>query len=90
MCGIFGYLDRKGERLPEALLGEMGSRLRHRGPDDTGIFHAEQGAVAVGNQRLSIIDIAHGHQPFVSDDGQIALVQNGEIFNYVELAAELA
>lgn len=90
MCGIFGYLDRKGDRLSEAFLGEMGARLRHRGPDDTGIFHAGQSAVAVGNQRLSIIDIAHGHQPFVSDDGQIALVQNGEIFNHVELAAELA
>ena len=43
----------------------------------------------LGNRRLSIIDIAGGHQPFVSDDGQVALVQNGEIFNYVELAAEL-
>jgi asparagine synthase (glutamine-hydrolysing) len=45
--------------------------------------------VAIGNRRLSIIDIGGGHQPFVSDDGQIAVVQNGEIFNHVELAAEL-
>jgi asparagine synthase (glutamine-hydrolysing) len=45
--------------------------------------------VAIGNRRLSIIDIGHGHQPFVSDCGQIALVQNGEIFNHVELASEL-
>lgn len=89
MCGIFGYLDRKGKRLSESTLREMGERLRHRGPDDTGIFHAENFAAAVGNQRLSIIDIAHGHQPFMSDDGQIALVQNGEIFNHIELAAEL-
>jgi asparagine synthase (glutamine-hydrolysing) len=45
--------------------------------------------VAIGNRRLSIIDLGGGHQPFVSDDGQVAVVQNGEIFNYLELAAEL-
>jgi len=89
MCGIFGYINRKGRRLSSSVLEEMGNRLRHRGPDYTGIFHADKFAAAVGNQRLSIIDIAHGHQPIVSDDGQIALVQNGEIFNHVELAEDL-
>lgn len=68
-------------------LAAMGELLSHRGPDDQGSFAAT--GVAVGNQRLSIIDVAHGHQPFMSDDQKIALVQNGEIFNYVELAAEL-
>ena len=67
----------------------MAASLVHRGPDDEGIRHDRRRAVAVGNRRLSIIDLAHGHQPFVSDDGRIAVVQNGEIFNYVELAAEL-
>lgn len=46
--------------------------------------------MALGNQRLSIIDLDQGHQPFVSDDGQISVVQNGEIYNYIELAKELA
>lgn len=66
----------------------MGDAIRHRGPDDRGV-HAVAG-MAIGNQRLSIIDIEGGHQPFVSDDGHIVVVQNGEIFNHVELAEELA
>jgi len=89
MCGIFGYWDRSRRALPDAALHEMAQRLVHRGPDDEGIRHQRGRAVAIGNRRLSIIDLEHGHQPFVSDDGQIAVVQNGEIFNYVELAAEL-
>jgi asparagine synthase (glutamine-hydrolysing) len=87
MCGIFGYFDRDTRSLSEARLAAMGASLAHRGPDDRGVFTAP--GVAVGNQRLSIIDVEHGHQPFMSDDGRIALVQNGEIFNYVELIAEL-
>src|SRR5687767_10947157 len=89
MCGIFGYWDRARRPLTDTVLAAMGERLRHRGPDDEGIFHAPARGVAVGNRRLSIIDLAGGHQPFVSDDGQVAVVQNGEIFNYVELAAQL-
>ncbi len=87
MCGIYGYFDRRGASLSPAQLQAMDASLVHRGPDDTGCF-APAGA-AVGNRRLSIIDVAGGHQPFVSDDGGIALVQNGEIFNFVELRAEL-
>ena len=67
----------------------MAQSLRHRGPDDEGVWQPTGRGVALGNRRLSIIDLEGGHQPFVSDDGQIALVQNGEIFNYVELAAQL-
>jgi asparagine synthase (glutamine-hydrolysing) len=89
MCGIFGYWDRQRRALDDAALHEMAHQLAHRGPDDEGIRHQPERGVAVGNRRLSIIDLAHGHQPFVSDDGRIAVVQNGEIFNYVELAAEL-
>lgn len=89
MCGIFGYWDRDRRALPDSVLAEMGRKLRHRGPDDKGIWHQPQRGSAIGNMRLSIIDIEGGHQPFVSDDGQVAVVQNGEIFNYVELAAEL-
>lgn len=88
MCGIFGYFDRRGTPMPDEVLRRMGESIRHRGPDDYGV-HVED-AVAVGNRRLSIIDLAGGHQPFHSDDGLITVVQNGEIFNHVELAEELA
>lgn len=87
MCGIFGYFSRAGNTIDGERLRRMGEAIRHRGPDETGLF-AETG-VALGNQRLSIIDVAGGHQPFVSDDGDVVLVQNGEIFNHVELAQEL-
>ncbi|WP_449370435.1 asparagine synthase (glutamine-hydrolyzing) [Thiomonas sp.] len=87
MCGIYGFFDRSGRSLSEQTLAAMDASLIHRGPDDSGVFTA--GGAALGNRRLSIIDLAGGHQPFVSDDGKIALVQNGEIFNHVELRAEL-
>jgi asparagine synthase (glutamine-hydrolysing) len=89
MCGIFGYWDRQRRAMRAEALSEMASKLAHRGPDDEGIRNQPHRGVALGNRRLSIIDIGGGHQPFVSDDGQIAVVQNGEIFNYIELAAEL-
>ncbi|MDB5872710.1 MAG: asnB [Ramlibacter sp.] len=89
MCGIFGYWDRQRRALPADALPAMAQKLAHRGPDDEGIWNQPQRGVALGNRRLSIIDIGGGHQPFVSDDGQVAVVQNGEIFNYVELAAQL-
>lgn len=88
MCGIFGYFHRDGVSLPSDQIAAMGHAIRHRGPDDQGVF-ATSGA-ALGNQRLSIIDLQGGHQPFVSDDGKVVVVQNGEIFNHIELAAEVA
>ena len=87
MCGIFGFRDPAGGALPRERLAAMAASLRHRGPDDEGL-HQRPG-VAIGNRRLSVIDLAGGHQPFVSDDGRIAVVQNGELFNYLELAEEL-
>ena len=80
---------RIAEALDAGALSAMARSIVHRGPDDEGVWHQPQRGVAVGNRRLSIIDLAGGHQPFVSDDGKIAVVQNGEIFNHVELAAEL-
>lgn len=88
MCGIFGYFDNNKNSMEESVLNDMGKVIAHRGPDDHGIFHKP--GVALGNQRLSIIDLDQGHQPFVSEDGHIAVVQNGEIYNYIELAEELA
>ena len=89
MCGIFGAWRRDRSPLPPAAVQAMAAALHHRGPDDEGIHASPGRGAVVGNRRLSIIDIAGGHQPFVSDDGQVALVQNGEIFNHVELADEL-
>ena len=89
MCGIFGYWARDRAPLADGLLRTTAQKLIHRGPDDEGIWHQPQRGVAIGNRRLSIIDIGGGHQPFVSEDGQVAVVQNGEIFNFIELANEL-
>ncbi len=89
MCGIFGYWDRSARAMEAGTLSAMARQIVHRGPDDEGIHHVPARGVAIGNRRLSIIDLAGGHQPFVSDDGKVAVVQNGEIFNYVELAEEL-
>ena len=89
MCGIFGYWSRDCAPLADGLLQTMAQKLIHRGPDDEGIWHQPQRGVAIGNRRLSIIDLGGGHQPFVSEDGQVAVVQNGEIFNFVELANDL-
>lgn len=88
MCGIFGYFDRGDGGLTDEQVALMAKALQHRGPDDFGSWTSP--GRALGNTRLSIIDIAGGHQPFVSDDGNIVVVQNGEIFNYVELSQELA
>ena len=89
MCGIFGYYSRAHRVVDDAVLQACATSIIHRGPDDQGIHHDKTRGVAIGNRRLSIIDIGGGHQPMFSDDGQIAVVQNGEIFNYIELAADL-
>ncbi len=86
MCGIAGIVGATSEsrtRLVETMLG----LLRHRGPDDQGI--AEFAGAAIGCRRLAIIDVAHGQQPMSNEDGTVWAVQNGEIYNYVELRAEL-
>ena len=62
----------------------MIATLRHRGPDDTGV--SVDGPAALAAARLSIIDVAGGHQPIAIDGGRVTVVQNGEIYNYVELA----
>lgn len=90
MCGIFGYFDSNRNPLSSNILQAMGEAIRHRGPDGYGCHHDLGNAVAVGNQRLAILDVEHGQQPFVSDDDNIFVVQNGEIFNHVELAKELS
>jgi asparagine synthase (glutamine-hydrolysing) len=84
MCGIAGVLRRHG-CADEGALRRMAEALAHRGPDDLGIHVA--GPLGLANARLSIIDLAHGHQPMV--DAGLSLVANGEIYNFVELRSEL-
>jgi asparagine synthase (glutamine-hydrolysing) len=86
MCGIAGYWLREGKaELPR--LRAMCDAIRHRGPDDEG-FHVD-GGCAIGMRRLSIIDLATGHQPISNEDGTVWVVFNGEIYNYQELRQEL-
>ena len=87
MCGIYGYFNRGRPFEREILLTKMANSIAHRGPDDRGSATSED--AAIGSVRLSIIDIESGHQPMQSDNGAIRIVQNGEIYNYVELRKEL-
>jgi len=84
MCGIAGILRRHGP-ADEDSLRRMAAALAHRGPDDLGVHVA--GPLGLAQRRLSIIDLEHGHQPMV--DERFALVANGEIYNYIELRADL-
>jgi asparagine synthase (glutamine-hydrolysing) len=88
MCGIAGFIMRDGAPPPMPDLEHMAAALAHRGPDDHGIHCT--GPVGLAQTRLSIIGLATGHQPMVSRDGSLALVANGEVYNYVELNAQLA
>jgi asparagine synthase (glutamine-hydrolysing) len=88
MCGICGVLDLRSARpVSEELVRRMTEVIRHRGPDDEG-FYFGPGA-ALGHRRLSIIDLAGGHQPVENETGDVRVVFNGEIYNYAGLAADL-
>jgi len=87
MCGIHGLIHFDGKPVDPALLSAMGELTRHRGPDDEGL-HID-GACGIAMRRLSIIDLAGGHQPLSNADDTVWLVCNGEIYNYRELRAEL-
>jgi asparagine synthase (glutamine-hydrolysing) len=88
MCGITGVFDTTGRRdMDRSVLERMNQAQFHRGPDEGGL-HLEPG-VGLGHRRLSIIDLATGQQPLFNEDGSVAVVFNGEIYNYQELIPEL-
>ncbi|MDD5072404.1 MAG: asparagine synthase (glutamine-hydrolyzing) [Candidatus Omnitrophica bacterium] len=92
MCGVCGIVDHIGSGIAgEKTIKDMCRELRHRGPDDGGIY-LNNGipSVALGHRRLSIIDLSQaGHQPMSNEDGSVQLVFNGEIYNYKDLKDEL-
>jgi asparagine synthase (glutamine-hydrolysing) len=92
MCGIAGFVDRDEQANGQAgeaahVLQQMCDVIRHRGPDDEGMFVGD--GAALGMRRLSIIDLSGGHQPIRNEDGSLLVVFNGEIYNYRQLRAEL-
>lgn len=88
MCGITGIVDLKGTRpIPEGVLRAMNGVIGHRGPDGDG-FHIEPG-VGLGHRRLAIIDPEGGKQPVYNEDHSVVVTYNGEIFNFMDVEAEL-
>jgi asparagine synthase (glutamine-hydrolysing) len=87
MCGIAGCFDLRLRPVEAEVVARMAATLVHRGPDSYGSFC--EGGVGLGFRRLSIIDLTTGDQPIASEDGNVVVVCNGEIFNYHELTAEL-
>ncbi|PYT09200.1 MAG: asparagine synthase (glutamine-hydrolyzing) [Acidobacteria bacterium] len=90
MCGIAGWFLKRGITRDDSDLHAMANRIVHRGPDDRGYYFDREHGVAFAHNRLSIIDLsAAGHQPMASDDGRFVLSYNGELYNFLELRAEL-
>lgn len=87
MCGIAGVINSSDRNARLELVKRMLSRIHYRGPDESGIYNSDK--ASIGNVRLSIIDLAGGQQPISDSSGRYWIVFNGEIFNYVELKAEL-
>ena len=89
MCGIAGYVDFAGHAPDQARLRvkRMTDAIAHRGPDGEGFY--VDGKAALGHRRLAIIDVATGQQPMAAADGRVQIVFNGEIYNYLQLRADL-
>jgi asparagine synthase (glutamine-hydrolysing) len=88
VCGIAGiYLKNAQQRPDEQLVRLMSNTLSHRGPDDSGLYVADQ--IGLAHRRLSIIDLAGGHQPIFNEDNTVCIVFNGEIYNHESLRAKL-
>lgn len=88
MCGINGIYNLKGLQNPKELIGQMNKSTAHRGPDFTNSYLDEN--IVLGHNRLSIIDLTEGaNQPLLNNDGNLVLVFNGEIYNYLLLKEQL-
>ncbi len=93
MCGLTGFIDLSRSTSADELRARvttMADTLRHRGPDDAGVWVDEAAGVALGHRRLSILDLSPlGHQPMFSHDGRWCIIYNGEIYNHNELRRDL-
>jgi asparagine synthase (glutamine-hydrolysing) len=92
MCGINGIVLSTNSRrtLDVSELERMRDVLTHRGPDDKGIFiDGRVGRIGLGHRRLSIVDVASGHQPMVNENGTLHIIYNGEIYNHADFRAAL-
>jgi len=89
MCGINGIAlsSRSSRTIDSVMLERMRDIITHRGPDDQGIFI--DASVGLGHRRLSIVDVAAGHQPMTNEDGSLHITYNGEIYNHTDFRAEL-
>jgi asparagine synthase (glutamine-hydrolysing) len=88
MCGIAGLFDTRTQApFDDALISRMTDALMHRGPDGAGLYNRP--GIALGHRRLAIIDLAGGHQPMQTADGDLTVIFNGEIYNFLELRHEL-
>jgi len=88
MCGLVVMLGLGGRQADAVVLSQMARSIAHRGPDDSGLYLDHQ--VGFGFRRLAILDLSPtGHQPMCSEDGELVIVFNGEIYNYIELREEL-
>jgi asparagine synthase (glutamine-hydrolysing) len=86
MCGIAGYFSAN-KNVNRDVVRSMTDRIAHRGPDGSGFFCDD--FIALGHRRLSIIDVAGGHQPMANEDGRFQVIYNGEIFNHADLRPDL-
>lgn len=89
MCGINGiaFSSRSGRHVDPAVLKRMRDIIRHRGPDEEGLFI--DGSVGLGHRRLSIVDVASGQQPMTNEDGSLHITYNGEIYNHSDFRSSL-
>lgn len=87
MCGIAGIINFSGHLPAASLLTQMTDVIEHRGPDGSGAYISD--GIAFGHRRLSIIDLAGGHQPMTTADDRVTITYNGEIYNFPELREEL-
>ena len=89
MCGINGiaFSSRSGRQVDVRLLARMRDVITHRGPDDEGLYIS--GPVGLGHRRLSIVDVAAGHQPMTNEDGTLHIVYNGEVYNHADYREQL-
>ena len=87
MCGIAGFVVTGGACAEERWVRRMANRIAHRGPDANGFYVVDQ--VALGHQRLSIVDLATGAQPMTNEDETLWITYNGEVFNHAELRPKL-